>query len=110
MFKKRVAEASVNIAPGWLYMHFFVTFLHFCHGQKVYLFSKNQSVFVEKIDRVVITQAGCVNSPDIPAKLWVILYGHSDTYIGLHKSCSSVRMPVKVHSAHVHFMVEHPAL
>ncbi len=35
---------------------------------------------------------------------------HSDTYIVLHKSWHSVKMPVKVHAAHVHFMLERPAL
>lgn len=35
---------------------------------------------------------------------------HSDTYIVLHKSWHSVKMPVKVHAAHVHFMLECPAL
>lgn len=35
---------------------------------------------------------------------------HSDTYIVLHKSWRSVKMPVKVHAAHVHFMLECPAL
>ena len=35
---------------------------------------------------------------------------HSDTYIVLHKSWRGVKMPVKVHAAHVHFMLECPAL
>lgn len=35
---------------------------------------------------------------------------HSDTYIVLYKSWRSVKMPVKVHAAHVHFMLEGPAL
>ena len=35
---------------------------------------------------------------------------HSDTYIVLHKSLCSVKMPVKVHAARVHFMLECPAL
>lgn len=35
---------------------------------------------------------------------------HSDTYIVLHKSWRGVKMPVKVHAAHVHFMLERPAL
>lgn len=34
---------------------------------------------------------------------------HSDKYIVLHKSWRSVKMPVKVHAAHVHFMLECPA-
>lgn len=34
---------------------------------------------------------------------------HSDTYIVLHKSRCGEKMPVKVHAAHVHFMLECPA-
>lgn len=35
---------------------------------------------------------------------------HSDTYIVLYKSRRGVKMPVRVHAAHVHFMLECPAL
>lgn len=47
-----------------------------------------------------------------PAMRRAILYrrgARSDTYIVHHKSWRGVKMPVKVHAAHVHFMLECPA-
>lgn len=65
---------------------------------------------------VVIGAMGCVNPSCWAAWLCAVCWGdpllsgaHSETNIVLHKSCSSVKMPVKVHAAHVHFMLERPA-